>query len=395
MFKRVAFFPSFLVVLLFFPSSALGLGVTPARHWISFEPGVLQSSSFEIINNEHKNLDLALDVSGELASYIQLPQSSLTLSSSDASYTLPYTIRLPGSLDHSGESTGMITIRETPVSSSSLGTSITASLAVTTQVLVSAPSSGSSALLTVATSESSDVFTFLVTARNTGMRSISSARLFVEVVDDSQNRVALLTAPSFSLEVRSSSTRSLLLETDDVAPGAYNAIVTLEYDESVTSTEQPIIISASSYQPFRFDAITAPDFSLGAINPLDVILFNEADASFADASLLFAVLDAHGSQVSTFSSPRFTLAPQTSSFRAYWDTSGVLPGAYTLRTTLLAGTYIVNRDVPLDITERTFSVDLSQDSAYLLASPASFIILSLFLVALIFISFEHYIRRPL
>ena len=46
------------------------LGVTPARKTIDFQAGLEESVDLEILNNEHKDMRVAIFVEGDLAQYV-------------------------------------------------------------------------------------------------------------------------------------------------------------------------------------------------------------------------------------------------------------------------------------------------------------------------------------
>ena len=69
-----------LIAGLVFASLAVGaLGVTPARKTFDFVSGSVETINLEILNNEHKDMRVAIFVEGELAQHVLLSDSVLEI----------------------------------------------------------------------------------------------------------------------------------------------------------------------------------------------------------------------------------------------------------------------------------------------------------------------------
>ena len=93
------------VFLLLLIENVLALGVTPAKSVIDFEP-IEKEVSFRIINSEHKDIEIKLNVEGELADRITLESYSFNMSKDEDTKEISHIISLDESLGeglHKGE----------------------------------------------------------------------------------------------------------------------------------------------------------------------------------------------------------------------------------------------------------------------------------------------------
>lgn len=83
-------------------NNVMALGITPGRVTLEFEPGAEKIVSFNIVNTEHKAMNLSINVEGEWASYTALSQNHVEFNPSDEIKTLSYKFRMPSKIDSSG-----------------------------------------------------------------------------------------------------------------------------------------------------------------------------------------------------------------------------------------------------------------------------------------------------
>ena len=95
---RIKFFILFLCMI-FLIENISGLGITPARTTINFEPNMELTKEFTIINSENKDINLVVAVQGTLKDYISISQTSFSMSSNEKSKQIGYIVNLPDKLE--------------------------------------------------------------------------------------------------------------------------------------------------------------------------------------------------------------------------------------------------------------------------------------------------------
>jgi len=89
---------SAILAFLTVPILAAAVGMSPARMELNFQPGFEQDYTFQVFNNDGKTLDIRLYASGDLAEYITLSQSNVTLAIGETK-TFSFHVKLPQSLE--------------------------------------------------------------------------------------------------------------------------------------------------------------------------------------------------------------------------------------------------------------------------------------------------------
>ena len=65
--------------------NASAIGVTPARKTLQFEPGLEQTVTFKILNNEHKDFTAYVYAEGDLKEYVTAEKNIIEFKESDDS----------------------------------------------------------------------------------------------------------------------------------------------------------------------------------------------------------------------------------------------------------------------------------------------------------------------
>ena len=122
-----------LLLALFVIPTAFGLGISPADTRLSFTPGLDKVFTLRILNEEHQASQLSLELSGELAQYMQISQDKINVSENQASLEVVVSIKLPNAMEV-GRKEGKITVvRDIP------GAGISSRLAISHRVILDVP----------------------------------------------------------------------------------------------------------------------------------------------------------------------------------------------------------------------------------------------------------------
>ena len=90
-----------LLLLLIIPQT-LALNLLPEENYIEFVPNAYEKVNFKIINNENKEMQVALHVEGELKDYVKLHDGIIDLKASNKEYETFYEVKLPDKIEKPG-----------------------------------------------------------------------------------------------------------------------------------------------------------------------------------------------------------------------------------------------------------------------------------------------------
>ena len=90
-----------LLLLLIIPQT-LALNLLPEENYIEFVSNAYEKVNFKIINNENKEMQVALHVEGELKDYVKLHDGIIDLKASNKEYETFYEVKLPDKIEKPG-----------------------------------------------------------------------------------------------------------------------------------------------------------------------------------------------------------------------------------------------------------------------------------------------------
>jgi hypothetical protein len=322
-----------LVVLV---GSVSALGVTPARTTLDFKPSLSKTVDFEVINSGEKDIKLVLAVQGELADYIKLPSTSVSVSASERSKKLSYDLNLPSDLKP-GLHTAEVYILELPSGSEVSEAYVRATLAVVTQVYVYVPYPGkyANADMRVINAGSDGKVTFVFPVVSAGEFDLTSVKAQVDIYNKMGEKVDSFTTESIAIP--SGEKKELVYKWDasKVSVGEYRAVASLAYDEGTVNLEETFSVGS---QDLELQEITTNRFSLGEIVKLEMLVENKWSEPISGAHIETSILNDRGDLVSKFESASYDVEPlKKQTFVSYWDTAGVKEGAYETEVAILYG----------------------------------------------------------
>lgn len=87
----------FLLVMLVIAADAHAIGISPSRTILNFTPNAEFQLEVSVINRENRTLPVRLYVRGDLAQFVQFPDSSVTIKP-ESYVTFSYVLKMPPSL---------------------------------------------------------------------------------------------------------------------------------------------------------------------------------------------------------------------------------------------------------------------------------------------------------
>jgi len=338
----------FVLVLLISMQSIFALGITPGRTTINFEPNLNQDVSFSVINSAHKDMSVVFMVRGELAEYVTLNQASAQFSADEESKSFSYTINLPASLGVPGKHEVEIVAIEMPKDFVEGGTMIGSTLAVVSQLHIYVPYPNKYVDGVVNVVESHGEVVFFIPVTNRGKLDVVNVQAKIDIYSGSEEKIASIESNAdsiLSLERKELSARW----NANVNPGRYKAIVTLIYDEDVTTILKEFNIGEMFLE---VKEIVVRDFSLGDIAKFNALVENKWSSDLKDVYLNILVYNTEGEVMADFKSPNYDIdALSQEEIIAYWDTGGVHEGTYDGKLILKYGEKSTERNIQLKITD--------------------------------------------
>ena len=130
-----------LMMLLILISDVSAIGITPGRKTVNYIPSLNSEVEFSVLNTENKDMNIAFNVKGDLAEYINITEDVISFSSSESGKDFIYNIQLPEELEP-GLHTADVAAVELPPDIDDLGMIVKATVSVVTQLQIYVPYPG-------------------------------------------------------------------------------------------------------------------------------------------------------------------------------------------------------------------------------------------------------------
>jgi len=348
--RRILFF----VMFMFMVSSVYALGVSPGRTTVDFKEGFQKDITFEIINSGDKDMKLLLTAQGELAPYVSIPSGTISVSASEHSKTLSYSINLPNNLEP-GLRTADIFIVEVPEITETGSSVVLATLAVVTQLYVNVPYPGKfveADLIIYDANQGGDVrLIFPVVSR--GEFDLTDVRANVDIFNSVGDKVDSFNTQSIG--VPSGARKEVVYDWKaDVPIGNYRASASLVYDEGTIPLEAVFSVGSKELE---LQEITVNSFSLGEIVKLEMLVENKWSEKIVDAHISTKIKNDRGDIVSSFDSAAYDIdALSKQTFVSYWDTAGVRVGDYQTEVSINYGDKSSTKNLEFQVSENDLKV---------------------------------------
>lgn len=340
--------------VLFGMENVFALGVSPARTTVAFESGFSRAVSFDVFNQEGKDMNLVLTVDGELAPYISFDSQEVFLSSEDSSKSLNYYVNIPDNLEP-GTRTARVIITEMPEESSSELSYVSATLAVATQFYVNVPFPGkyASSGFVVYNVDTGEEVTFVFPVTCLGEFDLTSVRANIDIYNSANEIIDSLNTKSISIP--SGDRRELVYKWDgNLSVGEYYAKAVLIYDEGTLNLESSFSVGSKE---LVLQDISVNDFSLGDIVKLEMLVENKWSEEISDAYIETKIMDSDGDAVAVFKSSSYSVgALDKEVFSSYWDTAGVKSGTYEADVSIYYGEKVSRNNLEFEVGENEFRV---------------------------------------
>jgi len=346
--KKTALFVIALIFVFMVPLTS-GLGITPGRKTIDFEPGLEKNVSFSVINSEKENMSLVFHVQGDLNKSITLNKKYAELSSSEESKTFSYKVKLPEKIENPGTHKTKITALKMPKDIKKTGKFVGATLSVATQLYVDVPYPEKYLEISseVINTNKGENAIFLIPIANKGKQGIKEAKAIIDIYNHVNEKIASIETKGKDLE--SGQRKELIGKWEaNVNPGKYRADITVIYDSQTVNTEKIFKIGK---QVLEIQKIEVNDFELGGIAKFNALIENKYNQKIKDTYLELEVHNKEEETIAKIKSANYELeALEKKNMVAYWDTAGVEKGTYDAKLFIKHPKGSFNRDLKLSVS---------------------------------------------
>ena len=343
-----------LLAVILMMGSVYALGVSPGRTTIDFEPGAQNTVSFEITNSRGEDIELSLSVDGELSEYIEIGSDKISISASEESKVLSYTINFPDSLEP-GVRKGRVIAMEVPKDVDADNSYVGATLAVATQIYVNVLYPGkyaTSEMIIRDASEGGDV-RFIFPVESKGEFDLDSVGASVDIYNSLDEKVSSFNTGSIGISSRER--REIVYEwRADVPVGEYRAVATVNYDEGVIDLEGVFNVGSRDLELLE---ISVNDFVLGEIVKLEMLVESKWSEPIDGAFIRANIENNLGDVVSDFESGTYSVEPLSKQvFESYWDTAGVEVGNYNAEVSINYGDKSSRKNLEFQVEENRLTI---------------------------------------
>ena len=327
--KRHKFGKFVIIVLIFLMLNqiAIALGISPAKKVIDFAPNKEETITFNLINNENRDLRVFVEISGDLEKYIQIPNNIVTINKNEKSKELNLEIILPENFERPGLFESTIKVSQvSDVDGGVTRISIVPSLKAKLQLRVPYPYKYIESRLIV--DKDNRKVRFVMPIFNYGSGDLDNVKAFLKIFNAKNDLIKELETNSISIGSQKQAKLSAGWNADNI--GSYYAIASIDYDGEKLELKESFDIGA----PFvNITKIIVNNFRLGDIAKFDIYLksdWNDIINVYADAT----IFKDDKIYLSSKTEPIDLFVGEENIINLYWGTANVAEGDYNLSLTI-------------------------------------------------------------
>lgn len=331
--KKILFFLSLTILLSFLLEDVYAIGVGPSRIVVDFEPNLKKTFTYNVINNEGREIQVEMYVKGALKDYVTLHQTSGKLATREVK-VFSFELSLPSMLETPGTYDTRIGVVETLPTIRREGATVGARAGVEMQLWVKVPYPGKyiEIALTAANIKLGEPADFTISISNLGELDVT-AKDDVTIFDPSNNLITTVYAGEAF--IKSKETGKLFATwttTKDVKPGTYRAVATVKYDGKNATTQKTFKVGELLLDIVD---IKVDKIKKGSIARFEIEMQSFWNEKIFNVYVELEIFDGKGNKIATVKSESVDIeAWQRKTVSAYWDTKGLEVGKYGVKTIL-------------------------------------------------------------
>lgn len=372
------------------------LEIQPAKTSFEFDQDIEKKVTLDIVNNEHKKMNVVLLIQGALNESITLYESHLAFLPSEQSKRVEYSVRLSGDLQP-GLYTGEILALEIPQTED--GELYTGTFDIGSGQIhgLEAYRVGKEVDINayMTNPEQNTQALFRIELTNKGNDAIQNAFAVIDIYTVLNEKVGSVTTETLSLPKGG----KIMLKAPwnvDVNLGNYIAEIHVHFDNESKTLEKGLAVGVNM---LHIDRIWVNEFSLGEIAKLQILVENLWSDGLKDIFANLLVYNSGGNVMVDVKSSSEELASLSKrELVAYWDTAGVEEGSYQGKVIVKYGEKTVEQNLVLNVQGNSleiqgvgFAVRGARGGGVSLVSVLLMLVILLLLVNL---SWFIFFRRP-
>ena len=349
--KHVTMFCLVVLLIIITITNVFALGIAPSKKIIEYD-NQEHTISVMIINNEEKNMKIALSVQGPLSEYVTIDEQVLDISSTELEKKFTYKFQLPYGME---TGTQTINIVASEIGDATNTNTINGLLTLTHQLQINIPYARKQleGYISVSTTKVGDFSTIRLILKNNGIEDIKTINGILKILDKNNNTIYtdnieeqqdILVGSKINID------NQIRLEN----VGEYTLEYNLRYDE------KEIVIR----QDFNFGEYTIAvlntsvnNFKLGTIAKFDIKLENEWNNAIDNVYSELTIKDKNGTIIGQTNTAKSRIDPGNNDIIMYWDTVNVTAGEYLLNLKIYSDEKILTYEYNSIITDTKIEIN--------------------------------------
>ena len=320
-----------LLMFLILVNISLAIGVSPIRKVVDFEPNKEYDLNIKIRNDGQKDIRAIVYARGELAPYIGIIDSLVSINKEEPDKYARYKLKLPSSFDKPGIHKADLVVMEYPaVSEGGQETMVSATASVFSTLWVRVPYPGkyAEAKLYIDAGGIEEDVDFAISVMNFGKEDIGKVKATIKILGATYEEIGVVETNEASVKSKEQ-TKLTAKWLADVNPGKYHVIAGIGYDEKKVILEDNFEVGNLF---IKIKKIEVGDFVLGQVAIFDILLESKWNEVISDVYGEMTIFDNMGTEYTKFKTASIDMPPMGEGvLKAYWDTKGINVGKYNLK----------------------------------------------------------------
>jgi len=344
-----------LVILISLIRNVDAVGVTPARKIIDFEPNLKLSNSFNVVNNDEKDLKVVVYLEGDLKNYVKLSQTELQFTSEESSKSVGYEVNLPEKIQEPG--THEVNVIVSEVNPSIEGEevySIGVKSEVVHQIHIRVPYPGKYIKADLYSIDEEDGIKFIISMINLGSEKINNAKATIDIYSG-LTKIKSFETNEKGLSVRERGELITGWEIYNASSGNYDVKATVYYDGNKLELGSKFTLGDFL---IRLLDIFVNNFRLGGIAKFNILVQSMGNEEVGG---LYSEMDINrdGQDVNDLKSAEIDVKTgETNKLFVFWDTEGIDIGLYDGKLMLKYDDKVMEKQIRMIVKEDGIDVEI-------------------------------------
>lgn len=369
-----------IIFLLISLSVVSAWGINPARQRAEYT-SEQQYLSLTIENPQHAEGYFKVSFSGELASYASYSGPLIYISPEMSEYVVPFTLSLPSDLLPGNNK---LSLNLNQILGGSNAETVSSLISLSADIVVDVPITGDHivAQLSVGTVDANAQTPFTISIVNKGENAVT---VWADVIikGPTNNEIAnwLTEEKTFAFQTTG---KIVTFWSDEKEPGMYQAEVVVHYADKVQVLRKNFLVGKKEVV---VDSISTDQFILGGIVSLDLFIRSKWNEKISDVSAEVFVMSKQGKILHSMETASEDIeALGRAVLTAFWDTKGIVVGAYDLNVVTHFAGDLSQQSFPIVVKESSLEINsaltgqVSKGSGDGLSQNALFMLLLIILV---------------